>query len=242
MKHYACICTSTICCSTMPLSIKLVWLGNMVVEFVQFAQSSCCWPKLLLELHHFRLLDTSRWLAISHHSHFHSLFVSFWLLTTIVIRDRVASWWRWIEKNWVFLVRWVVLDFHRPSVDCRLLETGFPLCFCFRARVKPNWSWILHPVNGAGACGNNYECNENQSKSRGIIYNADALNRTKQLCSKPRTLFLSLDGCSVAQEHQVYVGLAEQYLQKTRGGSSCSNASLIEWLVSRSVSPLSDLY
>ena len=42
------------------------------------------------------------------------------------------------RKNWVFLVRGVGLDFHRPSVDCRLLETDFPRYFWFRARVKPN--------------------------------------------------------------------------------------------------------
>ena len=100
--------------------------------------------------------------------------------------------------------------------------------------------------NGAGSCTELIALillatimSATKTNPRGIIYNADALNRTKELSSKPRALFLCLDGCSVAQ---VYVGLAEQYLQKTRGGSSCSNASLIEWLVSSSVSPLSDLY
>ena len=112
MKHSACTCTSTICCSTMPLSTKLVWLVNLVVEFVQFSQS-CCWPKLFLELHHFRLLDTSRWLAISHHSHFHRLFVSSWLLTTIVIRERVAPCWRSITKIESFSsdeLSWICID------------------------------------------------------------------------------------------------------------------------------------
>ena len=108
--------------------------------------------------------------------------------------------------------------------------------------MKPNG-------NGAGSCTEFMALmivatimSATKTNPRGTIYNADALNRTKQLSSKPRARFLCLDGCSVAQEHQVYVGLAEQYLQKTRGGSSCSNASFIEWLVSRSMSPLSDLY
>ena len=153
MKH-----TSTICCSTMPLSIKLVWLGNLVVEFVQFAQSCCCWPKLLLELHHFRLLDTSRWLAISHHSHFHSLFVSFWLLTTIVIRDRVAPWRRSITK----------IECGFALIICRLQTPPdrFSSMFLLQSESETQWqlSWILHRVHGADDCGNNYECNENQSK------------------------------------------------------------------------------
>ena len=148
------------------------------------------------------------------------------------------------HKNWVFLVRWVVLDLDRPMTMCRLQTP--PGRFSSISLLQ---SESRTQCNGAGSCTELIALillatimSATKTNPRGIIYNADALNKTKQLSSKPRALFLCLDGCSVAQEHQVYVGLAEQYLQKTRGGSSCSNASLIEWLVSRSVSPLSDLY
>ena len=119
------------------------------------ADQNCSWNFITFVLW---TVDTSRWLAISHHSHFHSLFVSFWLLTTIVIRDRVAPWRRSITK----------IECGFALIICRLQTPPdrFSSMFLLQSESETQWqwSWILHRVHGADDCGNNYECNENQSK------------------------------------------------------------------------------
>ena len=118
MKHSACTCTRTICCSTIPLST--IGLTG------KFCGRACTIFSVLLTK---TVLGTSSLSSPGHVSligNFPPLSLSQPLCLILTFDNNCdqrqsCSLVEIDHKNWAFLVRWVVLNLHWPFVDSRLL-------------------------------------------------------------------------------------------------------------------------